>query len=665
MTKFLSILIAVSLSLSAFSRDTSLTKKVVLENYLATLKELQKQLSPTSSCSQEVIEGDSSNKCTFQNFCATFAPYSNSPILYQNEKGEKIHNYSLMQVKSAIDGCYRTTIQAMDEQANLGKNDEFQKVKKEALGKGMIRRRVLLDYLQKNKLEKDWIRFETALLDDQIAELTKSNDSKVEDGSFDVNKLKTPDEARAELDKTLRKYSINFPKALIDLYVKGLTTDYEVLTAYQKTKQNPELEKLRIDEFEKSPFFDVLNLIVTNPLRSKETVLANQKKFDQQVDRAQGIFTNVQKRITAVLQNAAQKNPSKKDVYTQMAARINTIQYYMLPEHPSVQNQVCPGPNAFYTGQAHIFVLCPQILELPTAGLEAIIAHELGHSIDPCTMAGDLINIQGDEPPSQLPVINVAPGFEVIPYKLKLKEEKKNHYRVDMFGQSPKQLGAGYADAKVSLAQAHTDLKNNPFTSVIECLSSQGSLGARLSAKDQSKKELDQGIQKLIASGATPENNNDLVSLIQTRKNFDNVFERYGACSFLPGNSQIQEAFSDWLAGEVLGLEVENFGKNAQGKSQAKISSFESFGYFLAADCGNLEKDSFKVAEPFLKKMECLPPEGDGSSLMAISGAHARNQDVHSHGADRVERVFLQQPKIRAALGCGPADKTKGTYCAP
>jgi hypothetical protein len=104
--------------------------------------------------------------------------------------------------------------------------------------------------------------------------------------------------------------------------------------------------------------------------------------------------------------------------------------------------------------------------------------------------------------------------------------------------------------------------------------------------------------------------------------------------------SQLQEAFSDWIASEAMAEDFKNEG-------DASRQVFEMAGFF----------HMYCHIEPSPKTREALTscfnafPEKD---------SERSGEDPHPFVSRRMNRVLLIQPKIRAMLGC---PNSEGTHC--
>ena len=411
-----------------------------------------------------------------------------------------------------------------------------------------------------------------------------------------------------------------------------------------------------------NPFLNLELLENVKAAGGKKAVLANQKRVQNALTRAYEIFSETKQSIIDVLEKEKQKNPSESLKFDNMIDRIETISMESTGG-AVVSKMYCPGPNAFYSPSEHRFVLCPQILEMPESSLKAIIAHELGHSIDPCIVSGKLLEVEGTERPpgfeniSKEQIIKMNEANGILMFEPELPKRKKI-YTVDLAGMAAEILDSTYLTYTTKNTAPGVPFKSNPKQKTIACLSSSDSLGARQSAKKESLKNLESVIAEMEKQGATKESDGELRTLLKTKENFDTLYDEIGACSFLPGNSQLQEAWSDWLAGEVIGNDIEQ----ETSESNKRQLAYESFGFFLATGCRSFVPNVAVKAKTLMKEMGCLK-QGQNrlTDINAIIYSTNASQDSHSYSTDRVTKLFVAHPEIKKALGCG--DKEGGKYC--
>jgi hypothetical protein len=214
-------------------------------------------------------------------------------------------------------------------------------------------------------------------------------------------------------------------------------------------------------------------------------------------------------------------------------------------------------------------------------------------------------------------------------------------------------------------------LRQNPFGKVVKCLSGRNSVEARMSSKSEMTKGLDGLLADWKKAGKDAGNSEEYANLEAARKAVPDLVADFGACSFMPGAkgmTQMQEAFSDWLAGEVIAKDA----AKAKDTQEAKEIAFESTAFFLSVECvakpssadavkGATQAVDETKSDPDQKKEEKAETKGKKAlkNLETLAEAQGRVGDVHPFGTRRVEKIFLANPVLRKAMGC----EGKGATC--
>jgi len=623
----------------------------VMQKYQTISANLQATIVGPVRCT-EINKSSGENECSFKKFCKVLDKNRNNPYLYINKEGFKIPNYQLHSIERSINRCY------------LNVKKQFKKVKDDAIGeeenpqltaqRTILKARLsLLKTIREEKFEKEFNSFEEHIVLSKIENLEKEPDNLM----FEKPEM-------AGLEKQISKIEadsgVKLPRKVRTKYIASIMSFYP-------DAPTPPNKKRGTREILKNPFIEPRLSWDIHMAGGVEEVLENQIKIDKAYARSTEIFLEVKKGILKLLNKRIAQDPGLKAQYQKMITRIGSIRYEILNPHPRVLHRFCPAPNAYYDGQSHNFVLCPQILEYPKAGIKAIMAHELMHAIDPCLIA---------MPMKRISDIKYKAKYKQTPEARKLQLEKNQKrakkrgaihyarekieyddlYTVDLDNSTQEAYNWIASDYKVTPFGGTILFKDNPATKTITCLKGEKSLGATGSNKEQSKKSLDDAIQRMVDSGAT-DKNPEYLKLLAAKKKFDKTFDQFGACSFLPGNSQLQEAWSDWGSGEIIGDDLSKI-----GDADKLQYAFESFGFFLALGCETDPPDMLKQSIKYRQDMGCMEKEeGQMSHISTIRAYSGENKDSHSYSIDRVQKIFISHPEIKKALGC--SETAGGVHC--
>ena len=287
----------------------------------------------------------------------------------------------------------------------------------------------MLDTIQKEGKSEDYIKFLHASLEYDLED---------ENGGYSIAPI-TKEDLEIKFKEIETKAGINLGEKVKNAFIaagmaenppaRGLSPISGSSTAFE------------------NPFID-LNFAQTIDLAgSKEKVLANQKKITKALDRAENIFDKSQEKIISYLKKKISERPDRKDEFKLMIKRIETISFNKNVN----QSATCSGPNAFYDPGTHQFTLCQQILEFPKASLEAILLHELGHSIDPCLVSQDLMTISDiKEKDNNFSYVPIGTGPSGSGNIIDLPENPVKHtHSVDYMGKIKENLSNVYEDFKL------------------------------------------------------------------------------------------------------------------------------------------------------------------------------------------------------------------------
>ena len=667
----ISILILFLFSLSSFSEDIDDVRwQKVVDNFDGLNNTLRTIFNSEKDCT--VLSKDSDiNDCKFASFCKIFQKNAGQPYIYVNESGGKIPNYPLANLEKDIANCFYASKESFERNKSSNQLMSTQNNFSSIYQKQRQAKVDLFQAIQDEKCQNDFIKFEQAVAQIELEELSQEQEKEIEDNTFipptkksledkfdNISKkagVKLPDSVKEKFITSSNEYT------MVDLNLGGLAGTDGSSTPAKKPIPN------------QNPF--LVSTILTNSeaAGSKEQLKKHHKTVDQAIDRAEKLFKESQESIIEVLNKKIKNNPKDKALIEKMKKRIKTIRFSTFELNPGIEGATCTAPNAYYSPNDHSFSLCPQILELPESALLTIITHELGHSIDPCNLAHTFHKIKsGNTPPPKITKkeqaqidLGIAENekrgyFSYFAKDFKPEELKDDEfYLVDQMGMTLKDLSHFMPKFSKKDLDSGIPLSKNPFSGVLDCLSGENSLGARKSAKTKAMADLDKSIGFAKMTGV-PDSDPGLQKLLNAKKNFEKVYDQVGACSFLPGQSQMQEAWSDWMAGEVIAKKVKN------EKPENKLSmAFESFGFFLAANCNLRKPKVFEDGKKFLRDLNCIDDENENSlssTIEAIGQASSERSDVHNHSVERIEKLFLAHPELREALGC-QQKKSKRIHC--
>ena len=193
------------------------------------------------------------------------------------------------------------------------------------------------------------------------------------------------------------------------------------------------------------PLLNIETLQSAKAAGGPQAFLQNHKEWEAANNKAKPILEETRRGILNILD--ARKNGSNDAAIEDMKKRILAIRLATTQEVQSkgLENK-CALPNARFMRDDHSVHLCPQLLRMPAASLQMILAHEMAHAIDPCNAAKDLY----------------SDG------KVTSNQATRLPTEVASIAKAGKMISAG------------TSLQKNPFSSVISCLQQPNSMSLPL-----------------------------------------------------------------------------------------------------------------------------------------------------------------------------------------
>ena len=271
----------------------------------------------------------------------------------------------------------------------------------------------------------------------------------------------------------------------------------------------------------------------------------------------------------------------------------------------------CFFPNASFDPLANTVTLCPQMLDTPKGTLDLVLAHEFGHAIDPCIV-----------------------GLEL------LKDPKNgNEMLMPSEWAVGKQLLAGVGASK------------NPFGTVIQCMQSPESMDIKRTTNAERYADLEEFLEDLRKEGVEESDTVFTDTQKEMRKFQPGEEEDYCPGSVAdPKVGYLREAFSDWLATEVIADKL----KEIKDPKKAKNLALESQLMGLQMECGGFAQDQ---KESIVRDMQAAGCSSDTTQHLFDLEKGDDSKD-HQSWDKRVSKIMLVHPEMQKALGCEPQKET-------
>lgn len=513
-----------------------------------------------------------SKLCGFREICEALRNEQGRPRLLSEADGTYVPNYKLNAVNDQLNMCRQKATSAMPYLPDAAQEAAKQMIQNQ---------RALFQSLKKNREEGAYVRLSEVMLD-----TAEGNGPKIQ-------------------------------------WEPGKPFDYDALTAEYEKKANVKLSsesrklwmKINFGAWGAPEVVKPIN-VDDDPLLSPLALMTEtkgQERYQKHLDRIYALFQDERSRLIDVLKRKT--TPENKVEMDKLIERMKTVKMRAM-----LGAGECAQPNAFYQPANHSFVICPQLAMLPDDSLALIIAHELGHSIDPCTT---LLTLSKSE-----------------------KIEVNSMFKV------PDTDAFDYANTEEGQQKAVPAMKASafPFNKTVACLTGEQSVSADTPNVKEGFQKIRRALQAMEASGGQDRPEVKVYQEILNKADDPDTIAKLERCG---SGSQVREAFADWIATEA---EASRYDKEGP---PARKRVLHSTAFFAAIGCysNELNKQVDLLQQCALVKE---PPQnpyaayGSYGSYGTGGGASSdEGADPHPFDADRMDKVFLAHPKIREALGCG------------
>lgn len=337
----------------------------------------------------------------------------------------------------------------------------------------------------------------------------------------------------------------------------------------------------------------------------------------------------------AIIEDLGNQRPQTSD-HKAMIEKIKKVKFFALDSPEAKDAPQCQGQglNASYSPFENSFLICPRFYNLPNETILGTIAHELAHAVDPCNSQFGLYSLNSD----------------------KLKQSRANNDGKDKDYKTISDFLDGINGDQVSLpfsqftsrADAHEEFVRNgvlttlapgvphqryPYRSAYQCLVKSGFREISVSEKSKAVEKIVR-TEKGNLSRSTPLEGKEEDAF---RKEVTERLNRHPGCekySGRDGKIQVNESMADLLGARVLG-------KYLSDSSDKSDLAFKTLAFFGLENCSD-------NAGP-------MSSADYQNRLMASAG-------VHPLSLDRANKIWLKDPKIRAALGCSKDDNNCSKY---
>lgn len=625
------------ISQSLWAQSIKLGEEATLGSTIKDFQSLQKELdrilnNKRSDClpnTGALPDKLAPNYCLVKSYCTLENVHKDSPILYENSKGEKIINDDYFVAKNNISACLREKF-----------SDEIKEKKEallESLGLKHLKKILAANQTLIGLTAKHGEGARLQRISAEVLTLSIQAGLKAEPVAWG-NAASSKDELLVVLGaaekRTGLKLNRDIKKTLVEIEYLKNHPDY--------IKEAEEFEKNLVPVFLPSdPLVDWT--LLTDPVAagSLAAMNANREKLKNKSQDAYNLFVETQTDTIAYLNE--KKNEKNMLQIERMIERVKTIKFNT-PRLTDELREECKYPNAFYNSRNHSFTLCPQFLNYPSMAIKETIAHEMAHSFDSCNLSGNFYKSSGPEV-----VLNA-------PFEIDIKKTPGIGNFRNTRGEEPKELKL---KNKIQEKMKYAD---HPFSTTMSCLTDPRSVGATTLNIKALKKKAKKHLEELTAADRNNPHNALARGANYFDKNAEEYFSYFEGCDISNfgdtlGKSQIQEAFADKISADIMARDLNKMAFTDARKAMLEIS----LGYSNV--CPN-ETQSLSKLRDFAVKIGCpnyLENRTNETIILNQIDQIDPGFDPHPTTLKRLEKNLMAHPDIRKVLKC-PKDK-KVIYC--
>ncbi len=319
--------------------------------------------------------------------------------------------------------------------------------------------------------------------------------------------------------------------------------------------------------------------------------------------------------------------------------KLETIRFNNFQSEAVKNSPVCAEaiPNAYYNAMDHSITLCPAFYSLPDTAVLSLIAHEIGHVLDPCNSQFPAYRLKMDklaelkkkddankahalsnDNDKFLMMIRLAKIGEVsdrtaYPFELEVKEETVAFFRDE--------------GVLVKMSEP-VPFFNYVFNDVYECLKSPK--GGSFRSFD--RKEMLKFAQ--VVSGVRAEYREPAYSRAEDEKKIVDALTEHPECQGAEKKSHMGEAVADWISAHVVGEFLSGV------HLQSDLEKLGPIAYFGNLIC----MQRFMATSGYISSA--------GPILFSAFHEYTSQFDEHPASRDRIEKIFLADSNVRKVLGC-------------
>lgn len=144
-------------------------------------------------------------------------------------------------------------------------------------------------------------------------------------------------------------------------------------------------------EYTEDPLLNIEKLKTVKLAGSPEALIKNRQQWEKESDKIKPLVEETRQRILDLLESRKNgQNNAEIEKFKERIRLVNLASTNEVLVKSIVNTHDCELPNAIMDSATSTLFICPQLLRLPEPGIMMVLAHEMGHSIDPCNISGAL-----------------------------------------------------------------------------------------------------------------------------------------------------------------------------------------------------------------------------------------------------------------------------------
>ena len=420
-------------------------------------------------------------------------------------------------------------------------------------------------------------------------------------------------------DKQAQKKKVKHSE--IDTYLKENLSSERYLKLKEIIKKQASPLQMKIKEAQ-----DQQQKIMLESKKRAEDIKKNVEFMKQRKTWIKVLYLYAQTKVIEMIKKGRyEANLSRAEL--SMIKKVQTITFTDLDSPKISDSSNCSGGavNAFYSPINHSMNMCPGILMLPDPSLLFVIAHEIGHSIDPCSFQIPLMLVDSDKVNKFISESSFSKLDSESFKKLFPKDTAMMNLEPLFFINDSDQVSKMVEKGFLKVVDPGLNLKQYPFKSVVNCFVDKNHI------HQVSKSDLTL-LKELYKKNNYPSSPSEKIILENTKKRYFEAIDKYPQCFEALGlKTQLNETIADMIGTVV---EEKYLSEHPPMTEEEKVSAF-----FGIADTCNEDPKILGKPKSYAPR---IIESGFINSLIL----------EHPKDEDRIEKIMMNSPEMEKIFAC-------------